>query len=214
LGFEQKSNLATLRKVLKPSHRLWATDEGLFRKWAGTAKNIASDWISPKPPMLQAVALRSVPTFSEEIDCLQRRSALRIVMCQLDHVRLNYLLRCPLSGFSGWTIHTSQRLIGFAVLKITPHGRIQIGIIVDCWLDTEDPSYWQAAVAAINDRLRAHSVYFVTADATNPFLHAGLLLNGFAQWAESSVYVRDRQQLLPRGLLCGLSRNDADGAIL
>ena len=45
-------------------------------------------------------------------------------------------------------------MIGFAVLKITPYGRIQLGKIVDCWLDTEDPSCWQAAVAALIDRLR------------------------------------------------------------
>ena len=75
---------------------------------------------------------------------------LRIVTCRRDHLLLNYFLRCPLSGFSGWTIHTSERMIGFAVLKITPHGRIQLGKIVDCWLDTEDPSCWQAAVAALD----------------------------------------------------------------
>jgi hypothetical protein len=214
LGFEQKPNLALFRKVLAPFHRLRATDQGLFRKWAGTAKDMASVWRARTPLVPRTVELRSAPTFTEEIDCLQRQSSLRIVTCQHDHLLLNYLLRYPLSGFSGWTIHTSQRIIGFAVLKITPQGGIQLGKIVDCWLDTEDPPCWQAAVAAIIDRFRALSSYDVTCFATTPSLHAALLRNGFAKSGEKNVYIRDKQQLLPRDLPFGLSRLDADGAIL
>jgi hypothetical protein len=180
LGFEQKPKLAIFRKVLAPIHRL-----------------------RTKGP--EAVELRSAPTFTEEIDCLQRPPSLRMVTCRRDHVLLNYLLRCPLSVFSGWTIHTSQRMIGFALLKIAPHGRIQLGKIVDCWLDTEDPSYWQAAVAALIDHLSAISVNHVTCYATTPSLHAALLWNGFAKSGEINVCVRDKQQALPRDIPFGLS---------
>jgi hypothetical protein len=214
LGFEQKPKLAFFRKVLVPFHRLRATDQGLFRKWARTAKDVASVWRARTPPAQQSVELRSAPTFTEEIDCLQRQSSLRIVTCQRDHLLLNYFLRCPLSGFSGWTIHTPQRMIGFAVLKITPHGRIQLGKIVDCWLDTEDPSCWQAAVAALIDRLRVLSADDVTCHPTTPSLHAALLWNGFAKSWERNVYVRDKQQSLPRDLPFGFSMLDADRAIL
>jgi hypothetical protein len=214
LGFELKPKLAIFRKVLAPFHRLRTTGQGLFRKWAGTAKDMASDWRARTPPAPQTVELRSALTFTEEVDCLLRQSSLRIVTCQRDHLLLNYLLRCPLSGFSGWTIHTSQRLIGVAVLKITPHGRIQLGKIVDCWLDTEDPSCWQAAVAALIDRLRALSADDVTCYATTPSLHAALLWNGFAKSGEQNVYVRDKQQSLPRDLPFGFSMLDADRAIL
>ena len=136
----------------------------------------------------------SAPTFTEEIDCFQQRSYLRIMTCQRDHLLLNYFLRCPLSGFTGWTIHTSERMIGFAVLKITPHGRIQLGKIVDCWLDTGDSSCWQAAGAALIDRTprpfcgRCHMLRY------HPSLHAALLCNGFAKSGERNVYVRDKQQ--------------------
>ncbi len=213
LGFEQKPKLAIFRKVLAPFHRLRSTGQGLFHNWAGTAKDMVSVWRARTPPVPQTVELRSAPTFTEEIDCLQRQSSRRIVMCQRDHLLLNYFLRCPLSGFSGWTIHTSQRMIGFAVLKITPHGRIQLGKIVDCWLDTEDPSCWQAAVAALIDRLRALSADDVTCFATTPSLHAALLWNGFAKSEERNVYVRDKQQSLPRDLPFGISMLDHDIAI-
>jgi hypothetical protein len=214
LGFEQKLKLAVFHKVLAPFHRLRTTGQGLFRKWAGTAKDMASVWRARTPPVPQTAVLRSAPTFTEEIDCLLRQSSLRIVMCQRDHLLLNYFLRYPLSGFSGWTIHTSQRMIGFAVLKITPHGRIQLGKIVDCWLDTEDPSCWQAAVAALIDRLRALSADSVTCYATTPSLHAALLWNGFARSGEENVYFRDKQQSLPRDLPFGLSMLEGDLAIL
>jgi hypothetical protein len=214
LGFEQKPKLAIFRKVLAPFHRLRTTGQGLFRKWAGTAKDMASVWRSRTPPVPRTVELRPAPTFTEEIDCLVRQSSPRMVTCQRDHLLLNYLLRYPLPGFSGWTIHTSGRMIGSAVLKITLDGRIQLGKIADCWLDTEDPSCWQAAVAALIDRLRALSTDSVTCYATTPSLHAALLWNGFAKSGERNVYFRDKQQSLPRDLPFGLSMLEGDHAIL
>lgn len=213
LGFEQKPKVAIYRKVLSPLHRL-RTRQGLFRKWAGTALDIVSASRSRTPPVPQVVEVRSTPTFTAEIDCLLRQSSLRIVTCQRDHSMLNYLLRYPLSGFSGWTIHTPERMIGFAVLKISPNGRTQLGKIVDCWLDTDDAACWQDAVAQLVDRLRALSAGDVRCYATTPGLHAALVANGFTKTRERTVYVRDKQQLLPRDLPFGLSEFDADVAIL
>jgi hypothetical protein len=105
-------------------------------------------------------------------------------------------------------------MIGFAVLKVTTHRRIRPGKIVDCWLDTEDPSCWQAAVAALIDRVRAQSADDVTCYATTPSLRAALLWNGFAGSGEKNVCVRDKQQSLPRDLPLGLSMLDRDRAIL
>ena len=214
LGFQSKPSLAEFRKVLAPLHRLRTTGQGFFRKWAGTAKDLVSVWRNRTPHVPQTVELRSVPTFTEEIDGLVRQSKPRIVTCQRDHLLLNYFLRYPLSGFSGWTIHAFGRMIGFAVLKITPHGRIQLGKIVDCWLDTEDPSCWQSAVASLIDRLRSLSADVVTCYGTTPNLQAALLRNGFAKSGETNVYVRDKQQSLPQDLPFGLSMLEADHAIL
>lgn len=213
-GFEPKGTVASFRRVLSPFHRLRTTDSGLIRISVRAAKDAVSVWRARRRPAPQTVELRPVPMFTEEIDGLLQQSSLRMVTCQRDHHLLNYLLRYPLSGFSGWTIHTCERMIGFAVLKITPQGRIQLGRIVDCWLDTEDVSYWQAAVAALIDRLRALSADDVKCFATNPSLHAALLWNGFSKSAESNVCVRDKQHLLPRDLPFGLSGFEADGAIL
>ena len=213
LGFEQKPKVAVFRKLLSPFQRLRTTGQGLLRKWAGTAQDMLSVWRGRGAPP-QTVELRSVPAFSGEVDCVLRRYSRRVVTCQRDHLLLNYLLRYPRSGFSGWTIHASRRMIGFAVLKITPHERLRLGKIVDCWLDTDDPSPWQSAVAALIDQLRTLSADDVTCYATTPSLHAALLWNGFAEAGESNVYVRDKQHLLPRDLPFGLSGFDADGAIL
>jgi len=213
LGFEQKPNIAMFHKVLAPFHRLRTTDQGLFRKWAGTVKDMASVWRSRARPVRQTVELRPAPAFTEEIDCLLRQSSRRIVTSQRDHLLLNYFLRYPLSGISGWTIHKSGQLVGFAMLKIIPEGRIRLGKIVDCWLDTEEPSCWRAAVAGLIDRLRALSADSVTCYATTPSLHEALLWNGFAKAGERNVYVRDKQQSLPRDLPFGLSMLEADHAI-
>ena len=58
LGFEQKPKLATFRKVLAPFHRLRTTGQGLFHKWAGTAKDVASVLRARTPPVPQTVELR------------------------------------------------------------------------------------------------------------------------------------------------------------
>jgi hypothetical protein len=213
LGFEQKPGVAVFRKVLTPFHRLRSTGQGLFRKWAGTAKDMVSVWCERRPPVAQTVELRPAQTFTEEIDCLHRRSSPHMVTCQRDHLLLNYFLRCPLSGFSGWTIHTSERMIGFAVLKITPHGRVQLGKIVDCWLDTEDLSYWETTVEVLVGRLRALSADSVTCYGTTPSLHAALLRNGFAKSGNRKVFFRDKQQLLPHDFSFGLSMLEGDHAI-
>jgi hypothetical protein len=218
LGFEPRGRVARFRRVLSPFHRLRTTGQRRFRKWAGTTKDAAAAWRARLQACTQSgqmtVELRSVPAFTAEIDGLRRQSSRRIVACRHDHLLLNYLLRYPLSGFSAWTIHTSERMIGFALLKITPHGRIQLGKIVDCWLDTDEPSYWQAAVAALSDRLRTLSADDVTCYAIHPSLHTALLQNGFSKSGESNVCVRDKQQLLPRDLPFGLSGFEADGAII
>lgn len=214
LGFEQKPKLTIFRKVLSPFHRLRTTGQGLHRKYAGTAKDVASVLRARTPQVPQTAELRAAPLFTDEITCLLRQSSLHMVTCQRDHLLLNYFLRYPLSGFSGWTIHTSQRMIGYALLKVTQQGQIQLGKIVDCWLDTEDSSCWQAAVAAIINRLRALSADTITCYATTPSLHTALLCNGFAKAGERTVYFRDKQQSLPQDLPFGFSMLEGDHAIL
>jgi predicted N-acetyltransferase YhbS len=214
LGFEKKSTVAIFRKVLAPTHRLRALGQDFFRNCAIGAWDMASVWRARNPPVPETVELRPAPAFTEEIDSLLRQSPLRLVTCQRDHLLLNYMLRYPLSGFSGWTIHASGRLIGFAVLKIAPQGRLKLGRIVDCWLDTEDPSCWQSAVASLIDRLRALSADDIQCYATTPSLRAALRRNGFAKWTQRNTYVRDKEQALPRNLPFGFSMLDADNAIL
>ena len=226
LGFEPKGTVASFRRVLSPLHRLQTTDQRLFRRWAGATKDAAAVWraclrgcVRPSP---QTVELRPVTEFTADIDGLVRKSSLRLVRCQRNHQLLNYLLRYPRSGFSGFTIHAprhaprhaSGRMIGFALLKVTPHGRIQFGKIVDCWLDTDDASCWQAAIAALIDQLRAQSADDVKCYATHPSLHAALLANGFSKSGESKVCIRDTHHLLPRDLPFALSGFEADGAIV
>jgi hypothetical protein len=160
------------------------------------------------------VSLRAAPTFTEEIDRLQRPSSSRVVTCRRDHALLNYFLRYPPSNFSGWTIHAPRGMIGCALLQLAPEGRIRLGKIVDCWLDTEDPSCWLAAVAALVDRLRALSADSVTCYAADPCLRAALLGNGFAKSDERNVYFRDKERALPRDVPLGLSMLDGDHAIL
>jgi hypothetical protein len=214
LGFQKKGEAAIFRKLLSPFLLLRSTPYGVFGKCKAAAKYLPSVWRAARPTAPQTVEARQVATFNEGIDCLVRRSSLRIVTCKRDHLLLNYLLRYPLPGVSGWTIHNSQRMIGFAVLWITPDGEIRRGKIVDCWLDTEDPSCWQAAVAALIDRLRALSADDVTCYAATPGLHAALLRNAFTKSDESHIYIRDKHQLLPRDLPFGLTRFDAYSAII
>jgi hypothetical protein len=214
LGFERKPSLDIFRKALTPLHRLRAPGKGLLGKWAGTAKDLASVWLASAAPTLGDVRLSAAPAFSEEIDRLQARTSSRAVTFRRDHSLLNYFLRYPLPGFSGWTIRAAERMIGCAVLKIAPDGRIRLGRIVDCWLDTEDPSCWSAAVAALVDRLRALSADSVTCYAANLCLRAALLGNGFVKSDDRNVFFRDKEQWLPRHAPLELSMLDGDHAFL
>jgi hypothetical protein len=136
LGFEEKPKLAIFQKVLAPFHRLRTTAQGLFRRWAEEqlrtwrpigerahrrcrrTSNCARHLVSPQ----------NLIACHDSLHCALRRASVTIC-CSITCSGV------PLPGFFGWMIHTSQQMIGFAVLKITPHGRIQLGKIVDCWLD-------------------------------------------------------------------------------
>ncbi len=63
---------ADIRKVLAPFHRSRTTAQGLFRKWAGTTKDMVSVWRARTPPVPQTVELRSAPTFTEELRLSRR----------------------------------------------------------------------------------------------------------------------------------------------
>lgn len=213
LGFETKPAVAVFHKILAPLHRLRTRDQGFFRKWAGTAKDIGTALKSRARASGQVVELRPASVFTPEVDGLQQESSHRIVASRRDHLLLNYFLRYPLPGLSGWTIHAAQQMIGFALLKVTADGRIRQGKIVDCWLDTEDPSCWQATVAGLIDQLRTFSADFVTCFGTTAGMQSALLWNGFRKAGERNVYVRDKQQCLPRDLPLGFSMLEADLAI-
>jgi hypothetical protein len=214
MGFTQKPSVAVFRKILAPFHRIRASGQGLLRMLAGTAKDALSVWRTRRPLVPQPVKLRPAQAFTEEINCLQNGYLSGIAMCRRNHLLLNYFLRCPLSGFSGWTIHTPERMIGFALLRISLHGRVRLGKIVDCCVGSADPCHWHATVNALVDRLRSLSADDVTCYAATTRLHDALLSNGFTKSRELCAFLRDKEQLLPANLVFGLSMLDGDHAIL
>ena len=63
--------------------------------------------------------------------------------------RLNHLLRFPRQAMSGWhVVTTSHELCGFAILNLIPQhsGRVQIGKIVDCFLENTDVRLWRGGL--------------------------------------------------------------------
>jgi hypothetical protein len=44
-GFEQRPKLAIIQKVLAPFHRWRTINQRLFRRWAGTVKDIVPAWL-------------------------------------------------------------------------------------------------------------------------------------------------------------------------
>jgi hypothetical protein len=64
LDFEQKPAQAIFYKLLTPFHRLRSTDQRLYRKLAGTVKDVATIWRTRTPQVTQVVELRSAHKFT------------------------------------------------------------------------------------------------------------------------------------------------------
>ena len=158
--------------------------------------------------------IQQVPSFDSEIETVVGSAPAPLIFTSRSLDLLNYYLRYPGGSLSGWKVYDAQRLRGFALLTVRHHGGICCGKIVDCFLDSREPSLWQAAFSALTQQLREQAADYVTVYATTSWVRRAIELNGFYFWQETEVVLRDPQRRMPREVPFMLTMLEADHAIL
>ena len=100
---------------------------------------------------------------------------------------MSYWLRCPAVPMKLYAVETGSNVEGYFVLAFAP-GQARI---VDCWLDCDAPSGWDALVSLAVEQARRHAeVAEVTATSSEPLLTHALERCGFHARFSRPLFVR------------------------
>ena len=162
------------------------------------------------------VECRRVASFDDwrlgEILGKARRHA---VLTDRTAARLNHFLRFPRQSMSGWEVlDVGGRTCGFALLNVIPQhqGRIRIGKIVDCLVDSTDVDLWHATLHALTHELARQNADLVQAFASAPWMAEGVRRSGFDFRFELEFHLHNRQDIIPRDIPFHFTPLEADYA--
>ena len=94
----------------------------------------------------------------------------------------------------------------------TDQGRTRTGKIVDCLLDDIDIDHWHAAMLALTDELACQGADLVQVYASTPWTVEALRRGGFRSRFSVKFHIRDRQGLIPHGVIFHLTPLEGDYA--
>jgi hypothetical protein len=215
VGYECRATVRIMRKILRPGYRLRGPHRELAQKPLRFAKDLGRSLVYRGRVPRHRVELRRASQFGPEVDDVIGRAATPLVLTSRSCELLNYYLRHPTSGLSGWTIHgDGSGLIGFALLNVTSDGTSRHGRIVECFLGTRDEGPWHAAVVALTRELEDQSADVVSCYASTPWVAQALRSGGFFPYGSQLFYLRDRQGRLGEDAAYHLSQLEADHGYL
>jgi hypothetical protein len=211
-GYSLVDTVPVFQKVVRPTYRLRAPQEGRAQALAGWAR----DWVRTvrnrgRAPRAR-VELRAVRAFGPEVEPILDAYQAHAVFTNRRPELLNHLLRYPRGGITGWLLVRDGAVRGFALLSMVRRGVVRIGKLTDCVLDDLDPAAWHAAVHALTGELRAQSADVVQGFASTAWMARALQECGFIEAHRLEFRLRDRSRLLPPGATFHLTPLEADYA--
>jgi hypothetical protein len=214
--YELRGSFSVYERVLRPAHWLRVPNLGPARRSARLARDLVRSfpWRSRTPGT--PVECRRVALFDDgwlaEIVGEARQHA---VLTDRAAARLNHFLQFPRQAMSGWELRdVAGRARGFGLLNVIPQhqGRIRIGKIVDCLVESADADLWHAAIRALTHALAEQGADLVQAFASTPWMAEGLRRSGFVSRFDLEFNLRDRQSLVPSGVPFHFTPLEADYA--
>ncbi len=158
--------------------------------------------------------LHQVESFGEEVPRIMNSCRMPEIHIKRTPGLLNHFLRYPKKNITGWHILFNGVVCGFALLSIIQDGNLRIGKIVDCCLDSLDPSRWQAALFILTEQLHRLSADTAVCYGSTPLIAQALEENGFICDKFYPFAIRDPQNILPEDASFYLTPLVADHAYL
>jgi hypothetical protein len=210
-GFEVLFSAPIFHRVinrLKPSawHELHGT-QTLARKGALLGIDLVQSLRPTRPA--GKLQIREVASFGDDVREVLARGTPKVTSTSRSPEVLNHYLRFPLKNFTGY-LFEDDRVRGFAVLTVLQKPALRAGRIVECYLDSDNPSDWTGAIALLEAEMRKRNVDLISMYGTTPWSTQALRSNGFFRRGRTPFYLRDPKKLVPRALPFHLTHLEAD----
>jgi hypothetical protein len=123
---------------------------------------------------------------------------------------LNYWLKCPHLEMQGFLLKCGDKMVGYFIL-CTAEWEARL---LDLLVDSENPSDWQAACAAVIEAARLQpKACRVRAQASIPLLSEALSRNGYWIQYRDATMIHDPSNLLEGAFPVDLQLLDGDSGI-
>jgi hypothetical protein len=211
-GYGLVAMVPVFQRVLNPAYRLALSRPGILR----AVKDAAGVAIRPPKPPRVAVELRKVKTFRDEVNSLLSACARRAVFTSRGADLLNYFLRYPRGGISGWHVMREGAIVGFAVLAVVPEAAgSRVGKLAELFLaDPDAGDLWHAAARALTAELKRRGADVALGFASTDWSAQALRDSGYAPGSRLEFRLRDRSKLIPPGATFHLTPLEADYAYI
>jgi hypothetical protein len=214
VGYHTQCAVPVFQRVLRASYRLRASTRTTPRTLAAAARDAARLVLQRNSRAESTIELRPVSTFGTEIDAVIAGAARHAVFTDRGSDILNHLLRHPSGTLEGFLLVSAGVVRGFALLNLFVQGRSRVGKIVDCLLDSADPTQWHNAILALISRLNASRADIAYGCGGPPWVSAAYRANRFRESYPLQFRHRDRNGLIPRDQPFYLTFGEADYSYL
>jgi hypothetical protein len=211
-GYRRVSGVPVYQKILRPTFHLRGMSASPAKSLARTVRDVARSVVHRGQNAAEQVVLRPVTEFGPEVDAVLAACSLNVVYTSRGPAWLNHALRYPRSRVTGWLVEHAGRVRGFALLNVVKRGDARVGKIVDCFLDSDTPALWHAAIAAIVAELRTQRADVVEGFGSTPWMVQALRATGFHVAQEINFLLHDKAGLLPPSAVFHLTPFEGDYA--
>jgi hypothetical protein len=214
VGYHTQCAVPVFQRVLRADYRLRASTGTTARTLAAAARDAAGLVLRRGSRAESTIELRPVSTFGTEIDAVIACAARHAVFTGRGSDILNHLLRHPSGTIKGYLLVSAGTILGFALLNLFVQGRCRVGKIVDCLLNSANPTQWQDALLALTSRLQASGADVASGCGGPPWVSAAYRANRFRESYPLEFRHRDRNRLIPRDQPFYLTFVEADYSYL
>lgn len=210
-GFEIVGEVPLFHRVVR------RMKPGVWRELHGTqtlaraAALLALDFAQSFRPggCAASLKLRPVSFFGDEVWNVLKNSSYNVTCTSRSPEILNHYLQFPLNNFRGFLLEDT-RVRGFALLTLVNKPHVQVGRIVECFLDTPDARLWNEAIALLEAEAVRQGAEVISCYGSTPWMSAALRNNGFFRRGRTPFYLRDPKRLVPRSAPFHLTHLEAD----
>jgi hypothetical protein len=199
-GYQERATIPIFQRVFRPTFRLRSAEDGTLRKGLRAIRDVVRIVTHRARRPKIRLEVRKVDTFGPEIEPILNSVEGPLVLTRRDTALLNHFLRHPRARVDGYLLFENDHIRGYGLVSLVPSGRLLIGKVVDCILDTRDPAVWHAAIAALARVLESGLADVAQGCGSAAWIADAFRGCGFRAIHNVVLTLRDRRDCIPDGV--------------